>query len=137
VVVGDVGAGRIRGHGRGRMDLVVAGEVIEHLDNPSALLTNVRPAPAREGRLVLITPNPYCLRLVMASLRGRVVESVDHIAYFFPSAIAELAYRAGYRLDRWCGARHNFGGSPPLRRRLADVAARWLFCPEAACWTII
>lgn len=121
----------------GEWDLIVAGEVIEHLDYPAALLLNVRPLLVGGGRLTLTTPNPYCLRLVRAFLRGDVIENVDHVTYLFPSGVAELADRCGFILDRWRGARHDFGRSEPMRRRLADAAARWAFCPEAACSTLV
>ena len=116
-------------------DVVIAGEVIEHLGNPEMMMWNCRQVLAPHGRLFLTTPNPHCLRLVSAYLRGKVVESVDHLVYWFPSGIAELADRTGFRLIRYRGVISDSAGRGP-RRAISRLAASTVLVPEAACWTI-
>jgi SAM-dependent methyltransferase len=124
--------------GDGVYDLVVAGELIEHLGNLSALFENVRSVLALEGRLVLTTPNPYCFRLIVGNLRGHAGENVDHVAYCFPSGMAELADRHGYVLDGFRGALTPSTGKPSLRRKLSTSMSSLPFIArEASCETLI
>lgn len=83
---------------RASFDVVVAGEVIEHLDDVGGFLQNVRDVVREDGAIVLSTPNPYNTRRVRAGRRLDVTENVDHTIYVFPSGIAELASRHGLRI---------------------------------------
>jgi len=83
---------------RGPFDVIVAGEVIEHLGNPQALFDAASRLLAPGGKIVITTPNPYAPFRVRAGAFGRVWESVDHVIYAFPSGIAEMADRAGLHL---------------------------------------
>lgn len=116
-------------------DVVVAGELIEHIEEPGMLFVNARSVLRPGGRLILTTPNPYCLRLIAANLRGLVTENVDHIVYYFPSGIAELADRHGWTLETYRGAR-DASSQRTARRRIASLASR-LFTADATCWTYI
>ena len=116
-------------------DILVGGEIIEHIDNPGMLFENARRVLKAGGVLILTTPNPYCARLVSDHLRGKVRENVDHVAYFFPSGIAELAARHGFILSSYRGARDQ-RPRRTLRHLLASVAARVLN-EDINYWTYI
>jgi len=83
---------------RAPFDVVTAGEVIEHLASPQALFDFAAEILRPGGRLVITTPNPYTPARVRAAHLRDVWENVDHVAFSFPSGIAELAERAGMRL---------------------------------------
>ena len=87
----------------GLFDVIVAGEVIEHLGSPEALFRlgqrNLNP----DGRLVLTTPNAYYLSRIRDALLGRSRENADHVSLWSPSGIAEMAERQGLRLERYRG----------------------------------
>lgn len=95
VVVADIteGAGPLAA--RCPFDVVVAGEVIEHLDCPRALLDFALVVLSPGGTLVVSTPNPYAPWRVRAGHIRQVYENVDHVTYIFPSGMAELADRTG------------------------------------------
>jgi SAM-dependent methyltransferase len=76
-------------------DVVVAGELIEHVESLGMLFDVARDALVAGGELVLTTPNPYAPHRVRAAQLGIVWENVDHILYAFPSGVAELAERHG------------------------------------------
>lgn len=120
----------------GGWEVIIAGEVIEHLGDIDSMMANVAAVLVPGGRLVLTTPNPYCLRLVTAYLRGRIVENVDHLTYWFPSGIAELADRCGFRLVRYRGVISEVTGSR-TRRTLSRLVAATVLVPESACWTMV
>jgi 2-polyprenyl-3-methyl-5-hydroxy-6-metoxy-1,4-benzoquinol methylase len=79
-------------------DVVTAGELIEHLPSPQALFDFAFDVLKPGGQLVLSTPNPYTLGRMRAGQLRTVWENVDHVAYLFPSGIAEMADRSGMTL---------------------------------------
>lgn len=76
-------------------DVIVAGELIEHVEAIDMLFRAAREALAPGGELVVTTPNPYAPHRVRAAQLGIVWENVDHILYAFPSGMAEMAERHG------------------------------------------
>jgi 2-polyprenyl-3-methyl-5-hydroxy-6-metoxy-1,4-benzoquinol methylase len=69
-----------------QFDVMICGDVIEHLGNPSGLFEAARRHLAPGGRLVISTPNPFCLFRVKETLRSRSYENVDHVSFLFPPA---------------------------------------------------
>lgn len=76
-------------------DVIVAGELIEHVEAVDMLFRTAREALAAGGELLVTTPNPYAPHRVRAAQLGIVWENADHILYSFPSGMAELAERHG------------------------------------------
>jgi SAM-dependent methyltransferase len=116
-------------------DLIVAGELIEHLGSPERLFEFAREHLRPGGRFVLSTPHPYYITRVMLFLRGRSNESTDHTALYFPSGIAELAERAGMQLVEYCGV------SVPIRtwkgRLILALGRRLRLSSEMLCDTLL
>jgi peptidoglycan-N-acetylglucosamine deacetylase len=63
-------------------ELVVAGEVIEHLDAPGPFLDGLHHLVGAGGRLVVTTPNAAGLFNTLAALAGREVNHPDHVVSF-------------------------------------------------------
>jgi SAM-dependent methyltransferase len=122
-----------------RFELIVMGEIIEHLGAPQPFLDNVRRSLVDGGRVVLTTPNPYMLNRAWHGVRGRYNDSVDHAVLLGPGNIAELAGRAGLRIDAWRGVQ--LKDLPGWRNRLVSLTRRALvmagFAPEIGCDTLI
>jgi len=107
--------------GEGPFDVIVAGELIEHVEALDMLFTVAAQALGDTGQLIITTPNPYAPDRVRAGQLGIVWENVDHIVYAFPSGIAELCERHGLRLaEAAVTADHRPGGTlvPRLRTLL-------------------
>jgi 2-polyprenyl-3-methyl-5-hydroxy-6-metoxy-1,4-benzoquinol methylase len=83
---------------RSPFQVVVAGEVIEHVGAPEALMGGAAALLADGGILILTTPNPYALPRWRGGHLVQVWENVDHVTYLFPSGIAELGERTGLEL---------------------------------------
>ena len=83
---------------RAPFDLIVAGELIEHVGDLDFLFSIARDGLTADGELILTTPNPYAPARVCAGQRGIVWENADHVTYLFPSGVAELAERHGLSL---------------------------------------
>lgn len=68
-------------------DVIIAGEMIEHLSNPGLFLQGIRRFMNAETKLVITTINAYCaFRFLVYGLRGKggANEPVhpDHVAYY-------------------------------------------------------
>ncbi len=90
------GLGPLREHGP--FDVIVAGELIEHITDLDMVFQTAERGLTQEGSLILTTPNPFSPQRVRAGQLGIVWENVDHVSYLFPSGIAELAARNGLML---------------------------------------
>jgi 2-polyprenyl-3-methyl-5-hydroxy-6-metoxy-1,4-benzoquinol methylase len=90
-----------------RFDLIILGEIIEHLGRPADLLGNCSKMLAPKGKVILTTPNPWFVTYLLRGLFGKapLVDSVDHVAWYDPATIYELADRAGLRLEKFTGIR--------------------------------
>ena len=89
-----------------RFDTIIMGELIEHLERPYDVLRCVRELLAPDGRLILSTPNPLGLPVVVAEyLRlRRFFYTPEHVFYFPPRWVWRLLERSGYRVLRTIGA---------------------------------
>lgn len=79
-------------------DVIVAGEMIEHLNNPGLFLKAISRFMNPETKLLVTTINAYCgMRFVWYGLRGKrgKAESVhpDHVAYYSYSTLKLLLER--------------------------------------------
>lgn len=86
-------------------DVIVAGEIIEHLSNPGRFLSGVQRLMSRETLLLLTTINAYGgVRAVVYALRGRGgrLEPVhpDHVAYYSYSTLQHLITRHDLAVER-------------------------------------
>jgi SAM-dependent methyltransferase len=80
-------------------EVVVAGELIEHLDQPGAFLEGVKLLLAENGVLVLTTPNGHALTNVLGGIAGRELVNPDHVAWFSWRTLVTLLGRHGWQLD--------------------------------------
>lgn len=92
-------------------DLIIAGEVLEHVDAPGRFMKNCATMLRPEGQLAITVPNPWHLNAVLknASRRHTFVDSADHVGWYDASTLMELGQRTGLRLLRFAG----IAGSTP------------------------
>ena len=88
----------------GSFDVVLCGDLIEHLRDPEAFLVRMRPLLRDDGRLVLTTPNVanWAMRLGLLAGRWRYAErgilDRTHTHLFTRATLVETLERAGYRV---------------------------------------
>ena len=85
-------------------EVIVAGEMIEHLNNPGLFLQGIRRFMDDKTQLVITTINAYCaLRIALYGVKGKggTNEPVhpDHIAYYSYSTLRLLLERHDYIID--------------------------------------
>lgn len=80
-------------------DVVVAGELIEHLANPAGFLACTKKHLALNGLLILTTPNAqglmYCLQNLIL---GHELENPDHVCFYTPRTLASLLRKCGFEM---------------------------------------
>lgn len=82
-----------------KFDVVVGGELIEHLINPGNFLHCVRKHLKPGGELVLTTPNGNCLIYFLENLiLGRELENVDHNCLYTPFMMNSLLNKTGFEM---------------------------------------
>lgn len=90
-----------------KFEVIIAGEILEHIDMAGPLFANCHESLIPGGLLVLTTPYPWFLGTSLRnSLAGLSLGgSLEHIAWFDPFNIVELCGRHGFILRRWLGLR--------------------------------
>ncbi|MFH1078500.1 MAG: class I SAM-dependent methyltransferase, partial [Patescibacteria group bacterium] len=82
-----------------RYDVVVAGELIEHLDNVGLFLDRVAAHLKRGGVFIVTTPNAFSLRHILRSvLFGTVPTNTEHTCLFCPKTLKNIVERHGFRV---------------------------------------
>jgi 2-polyprenyl-3-methyl-5-hydroxy-6-metoxy-1,4-benzoquinol methylase len=103
-------------------DVVMAGDVIEHLSNPGRFLDCARANLRPGGRLVISTPNTYALSelfWVLARLSNDTPVNAEHTCTFTPTTLRTLCARHGFTPEAMHYVNIPFG---PGKRRWI----RWL-----------
>jgi hypothetical protein len=76
-------------------DIIVCGEVLEHLSNPGWFLTRLKAQYA--GTPVIITvPNAFSSAGYKWLAKGKENVNIDHVSWYSPRTLATLLSRAGY-----------------------------------------
>jgi SAM-dependent methyltransferase len=80
-------------------DLIVLGEVLEHVNNPGLLLDEMAKVLDPGGRIVVTVPNAYNLLRFLQIFAGREVVHMDHVAYYSPKTLSAACARVGLALE--------------------------------------
>ena len=118
------------------VDKIVAGEFIEHIDEPLQFFRNLkRRFPGRE--LLVSTPNGTSLANVLLGLIRREAQHPDHVHVFSYKVLNTLCLRAGF--EDWEIVPYHFHatemklGARGLKRIAIAVAERMIRSVERFC----
>ena len=78
-------------------DVVIAGEVIEHLSNPGLFLASLAHRCPRT-EVVVTTPSAYAAKRYWRFLLGHEQVHPDHVAYYSPLTLRAILGREGYSI---------------------------------------
>jgi 2-polyprenyl-3-methyl-5-hydroxy-6-metoxy-1,4-benzoquinol methylase len=104
LIVGDLEAPEVLGQITGEYDVILAGDVLEHLRYPDQLLVALRPRLAPAGVWVISVPNVAHWSVRKELLLGRFdytargIMDASHLRWFTPRTLAEMLRRAGYHI---------------------------------------
>jgi SAM-dependent methyltransferase len=82
----------------GTFDIVVAGDIVEHLSNPGRMLEGIRRFCGRDTRLILTTPNAFGAPNFLRYCLGRFREGDEHVVSFNAQSLETLLRRHGYEV---------------------------------------
>ena len=78
-------------------DTIVAGEIIEHLENPGMFLRNMGAHLKPGGVIIISTPNPFYAGSTWKIWRyGKPAVHEDHMGWQDPTTLAQLLRRTGF-----------------------------------------
>jgi len=80
-------------------ELVIAGEVIEHLEDPGAFLRALAVLVEPGGELIVTTPNSHGLINIAATLVGREINHPDHLVMYTWRTLSTLMERTGWTVS--------------------------------------
>jgi hypothetical protein len=85
-----------------RVERIFIGDVIEHVDNPVNLLKFASRHLAKNGLILITTPNPmYISNLWESFFRGTTVNNPEHTCWISPIMALELSRRSGLNLKEY------------------------------------
>ncbi len=82
-----------------KWDYLVAGEIVEHLDNPVSFLQSLR-TQYRDyiSRIIITVPNAFKILNAKFAIEGKECINTDHRYWFTPYTICKVAHRAGFSI---------------------------------------
>jgi len=96
-----------------KFDVIVAGEVVEHVNNPGLLLQGIANHLTNESVAVITVPNAFFIIRFLKILFGNEEVHPDHVCYYSKKTLEELLSRYDLHiLD--CGYNFEFGQSSLL-----------------------
>lgn len=104
-------------------DVIVACDVIEHLNNTGNFFSSARQCLEKNGggKILLSFPNALSLKNNLAALVFRKeINHPDHVAWFSPMCIEQICKRWNLQIHDWVGYTWN---SPSLSTRFANLVA--------------
>lgn len=111
------------------VQVVFAGDLIEHLSNPGRFFDSAYRSLADGGRLVLTTPNTYSFAKLVRVVARRTNEppvNPEHTCYYTPRTLEHLASRHGFTLVevRYCELDYAEGHGSRWKRAQLAVNAK-------------
>jgi SAM-dependent methyltransferase len=91
-------------HFDSKFDVILAGELIEHLSNQGLFLRNCKKYLNKDGLLILSTPHSFNIRemfLNLFFLRDNPLVNPEHTCYYTPRTINQLLNREGFRVVKF------------------------------------
>lgn len=104
-------------------DVIICGEILEHIEAAGAFFKSTAQMLNPDGRLVISVPNPWYINVILKSSWGTIpyVDNADHVAWFDSCTLCELGERYGLKLDLFTGI------SVELRDNLSLKAKLFLY----------
>jgi 2-polyprenyl-3-methyl-5-hydroxy-6-metoxy-1,4-benzoquinol methylase len=99
-----------------KFDVVVAGEIVEHLSNVGLFLETCQAHLRPSGRLLVTTPNTFSLSNLLRRGLLHQPPNPDHTSWFCERTLAQSVVRYGFEVEREVYLRHD---TPGVVRRSA------------------
>ncbi|MFA5776873.1 MAG: class I SAM-dependent methyltransferase [Parcubacteria group bacterium] len=85
-----------------KFDIIIAGELIEHLSNPGKFLCSARKHLKKEGKLIITTPNVFAFgniaRIMKLLFNIENIDNPEHVNWYSKQNLFNLAERHGFKV---------------------------------------
>lgn len=85
---------------RAEFDVILAGDILEHVSNPGCMLDGIRGLCHSGTRLVLTTPHAFGLPNYLRFVAGRFAEGAEHVMTFNMQNLQHLLARHGFKIEK-------------------------------------
>lgn len=116
-----------------KFNLVHAGELIEHLDNPGGFLESVRKHLTDDGVLLMTTPNALRISNFIYAATGGLKVNAEHTCWFCETTISTLLDRKGFQVVEIGYLKHETFSF--FRKMMLSLRA--LILPERVAWNTL
>jgi 2-polyprenyl-3-methyl-5-hydroxy-6-metoxy-1,4-benzoquinol methylase len=82
-----------------KFDMIIAGEIIEHLPNPGLFLAGIKRFFSPHTAMVVTTPDAFSLHRFAIALRGFEYVHPDHVCYYSYTTLQHLLVSHGFTVD--------------------------------------
>ena len=76
-----------------KFDLILAGDVVEHMSNPGLFLSKITDLLVENGELIVSVPSAYSINVLKLWLNSTEQVHKDHVAYYSPKTLSSLCER--------------------------------------------
>lgn len=87
-----------------KFDVIVAGELIEHLSNPGNFFESVKKHMRKDSKFIVTTPNAFSagniFRVIKLMIGKEVADNVEHVNWYNRQNLCQLAVRHGFNIER-------------------------------------
>lgn len=80
-------------------DVIVAGDIIEHLSNPGLMLDGIKKLARPDSKIVLTTPHAFGLPNYVRFAFNKFKEGAEHVLTFNAENLRHLLQRHGYHIE--------------------------------------
>lgn len=87
-----------------QFDIVLAGDLLEHITRPGSMLEGAKRLLAPEGKFIVSTNNAFGLNYQIRRWSGTFKEHFEHVCFFSPETLLHLFERHGYAVTEMHGA---------------------------------
>jgi 2-polyprenyl-3-methyl-5-hydroxy-6-metoxy-1,4-benzoquinol methylase len=116
-----------------KFNLVHAGELIEHLDNPGGFLESVKRHLTPDGLLLITTPNALRISNFLYASTGGLRVNAEHTCWFCETTITTLLERKDFEVMEIGYLKHETFNW--LRKALLSLRA--LLLPDRVAWNTL
>ncbi|MCK6618768.1 MAG: class I SAM-dependent methyltransferase [Cyclobacteriaceae bacterium] len=116
-----------------KFNLIHAGELIEHLDNPGGFLDSVYRHLVKDGVLLITTPNALRISNVIYAATGGLRVNAEHTCWYCESTLKTLLERKGFEVIEAGYLKHETFNW--IRRILLWL--RGLILPDRVAWNTL
>ena len=119
-------------------DVVVVGDIIEHMTNPGLLLDSAAHHMTEQSICIVTTPNPFNIEQVFSAVTRNVVSvNPEHTLWLDPRVTWELVSRSPLQIVDffWTSTRFSFVRSTGFRGRLVQNFCNHVMARRPICRT--